>query len=69
MSNLKMLRRKKGWTQQELADRAGCTPSTVCNVERGANSAQIGTAILLCKALGCTLNDMFPEGGVKRGKG
>ena len=69
MSNLKTLRQKKGWTQQELADRAGYTRATVCNLERGANNALIETAIMLCKALGCTLNDMFPEGGDKRGEG
>jgi transcriptional regulator with XRE-family HTH domain len=35
MGNLKLLRTKKGWTQQDLADHAGVNVGTVSRLERG----------------------------------
>ena len=44
METIKELREKKGWTQLELANEIGVTPSTIYNWERGRFVPQIGRA-------------------------
>src|SRR5688572_13622788 len=44
-------RKEKGWTQSELADRAGLKAQTVSNVERGVQAPK-NSLLGLAKALG-----------------
>jgi transcriptional regulator with XRE-family HTH domain len=44
MSKLKKWREARGWTQQELADRAGCHVQYISAIERGARQAGMGLA-------------------------
>ena len=60
MPPLFFLRRLRGWSQQELADRAGLTRETISHLESGRQSPRRGTALLLAAALNCTPEALFP---------
>lgn len=68
MNKVKEFRKAKKWTQKQLGEASGTSAPTVCYVENGDNCS-ISTAISIAKALGVTLNDLFPEGGENRGEG
>lgn len=50
-----------GMSQAELARRAGVAQAVVSYIENGKhkNCATIYSAVRICKALGCTLDDLF----------
>lgn len=47
-------RQARGWTQEELADRAGLAPVQVSRVERGVREVRLTTLLRLVSALGTT---------------
>jgi tetratricopeptide (TPR) repeat protein len=49
---LRTRRRAAGWTQQELADRAGVSARSLSDLERGVRKPYPGTAVRLAEALG-----------------
>ena len=46
-------------TQQELADRAGCTRQTIVALEQGKYVPSLSLAFRIAKALGASLEDVF----------
>jgi transcriptional regulator with XRE-family HTH domain len=56
---LKDLRFRAGLTQQELADEAGTTQTTVARIERAAVEPEVTTIRKLAKALGVTPGDLL----------
>lgn len=52
------LRKQKGFTQEELAEKAGFHRSYFWDVEQGRN-VSIKTLYKIAKALGITLSDFF----------
>jgi transcriptional regulator with XRE-family HTH domain len=58
-SNVRELRGHRGWTQRELAERAGLHPSAVGMVERGMRVPRADTAFRLGGALGVPLDKLF----------
>jgi transcriptional regulator with XRE-family HTH domain len=46
-------RRALGWSQFELAERAGCDPQSIHRVEAARNSPSLDRVFLLADALGC----------------
>lgn len=52
---IQSLRRKRSWTQSELADKAGVTQTTVSRVESGKFDVSMRTVAKLLKALGATI--------------
>ena len=59
MSNrIKELRMAKGWSQEELADRAGICTQSVIRYE-GGHFGQLWVALAICKALGKYLDEVF----------
>jgi transcriptional regulator with XRE-family HTH domain len=50
--NLKRLRRERGLSQEELADRAGLNRNYVGMIERQENAATVDTLEALAEALG-----------------
>ena len=54
-------RRRKGLSQQQLADRLGVSRQTVNTIESGDYNPTIRLCVGICKALGLTLNDLFWE--------
>lgn len=60
---LRQLRRLKGWTQQELARRAGVTEQTVVRLEAGQGEPRVSTMRAVAEALGVEIRqvDEFRE--------
>jgi transcriptional regulator with XRE-family HTH domain len=56
---LKDLRFRAGLTQQELADKAGSTQTTVARIERDAVEPEVTTIRKLARALGVSPGDLL----------
>ena len=50
-------------TQEELANRAGCTRQTIIALEQGKYVPSIELGFKIAKAFGVTLEDVFQYGG------
>ena len=63
MRNLKMKFRRieLEMSQTELARRAGVTRQTIGMIEAGEFNPSIKLCVAICRALECTLNDLFWE--------
>jgi transcriptional regulator with XRE-family HTH domain len=57
LKNLRNIRRWRGLSQTEVADRTGLTQGRVSAIELGASVGE-GTASRLAKALSCRVEDM-----------
>lgn len=63
MFKLKEIRKAKGLTLQELADKSGVKIETIRSLEYEINNpsnAKISTLIKLAKALKCKVRDFYP---------
>lgn len=58
-NKIKELRISRGWSQQKLADAAGVSQLMISRCERGVVFPSIGTCLLICKALGKYLDEVF----------
>lgn len=56
--NLKAKRKKIGLTQSQVEEKVGVCAETICAWERGYYIPKMDSAILVAKALGCTLDEM-----------
>lgn len=56
-------RLRRGWTQQELADRAEVSRQTVISLERGRYNPSIILAFKLARLLDMQIEDLFLYGG------
>lgn len=54
MHKLRLLRERKGWTQQDLAHEAGVSASSVANIEQNTTSPTLATRRKLLQALGAS---------------
>lgn len=52
-------RRELGLTQQQVADRAGVGQHTVSDIETGRHIPRVDVAILIARALGSTVEELF----------
>jgi transcriptional regulator with XRE-family HTH domain len=59
-ARIQLARRKRRWTLQELADRAGVTAVTMRKVERGDPSVRLGIAFEAATLTGVPLFDPDP---------
>lgn len=57
--NLRRLRGAKGWTQHELARRAGIKLAHISTLEKPDANPKLETILSLMEALGCTANDLI----------
>lgn len=55
---LRELRESAGWTQVQLAERAGLHPQGIVKLERGEREPSFATALALADALGVTCIDL-----------
>jgi transcriptional regulator with XRE-family HTH domain len=66
--NLAALRESRMWTQVQLAEEAGVSPTTVSGIENGRISRpHFGTVRKLAVALGVEPEDLLPRPGTLRG--
>lgn len=59
MTALYEYRKRKGWTQRELAERLGVTTPTITQYETGARKPDIVTLKKLAKLLDCTTDQLL----------
>ena len=57
-SNVKTLRKKKGWSQTDLADKTGTTLSHINKIETGKYKPSFEALVALAKALEVSLDDL-----------
>ena len=58
-TSLSKMRGHKGWTQEELADRAGVARDIVAKIERQTRNPTLDVLDRLARALGCSAADFF----------
>ena len=56
--NVRKLRKKKGWSQDEFADRSGLHRGHVGEIERGETNVTLQTLNTLKDTLGCRIVDL-----------
>ena len=62
LKNLKELRKKKGWTQEKLAQEAGISFHTLIKIERGnIKSPRLETLIKLAGALDVSIDELVTK--------
>lgn len=54
-------RRKRGWTQQELADKSGISRVSIGYVEAGSRNLSLGTLEKLASAFGLNVDIKFKK--------
>ncbi|WP_284504126.1 helix-turn-helix transcriptional regulator [Caballeronia sp. ATUFL_F2_KS9A] len=60
-SNLKVLRGKRGMSQEKLADRAGLHRTQLSVIERGQSNVMVDTLVALAEALGVDAVELLVE--------
>lgn len=59
-NNLSEVRKDKGLTQEELAEKSGISRVTIANIERGVvTNLKISTMLSLANALDSTVEEIF----------
>ena len=58
---IKEVRQTKGLTQEQLAERAGVSPSYISVIERGIKSPQLDTFVPVCNALGVSADALLMD--------
>ncbi len=58
MQTIRQLREAKGWTQLQLANAAGVTPSTIYNWERGRFEPKASQLRAVARALGISSDEI-----------
>lgn len=58
---IKELRSRRGLTLEELADRSGCTPGFISQVERNQAVPSVTTLYAIASVLGVKVTDFFPD--------
>lgn len=59
---MKELRSKRGLTLEEVAEKSGCTPGFLSQLERNKAAPSITTLYSIAEALGVTITDFLPDG-------
>jgi len=61
-NRVKLRRLQKGWTQSDLASRAGISRAAVSAIEVNRLSPSVAAALALANALACSVEDLFGTG-------
>lgn len=65
-NRLKIFRQRRGWSQEELARRAGISRAAVSAIEIERLVPSVAAAIALATVLDCRVEDLFGAGGSQR---
>jgi putative transcriptional regulator len=58
-NNLKLMRKEKKLSQQQLADLVGVSRNTISSIETGQFNPTAKLALVLCIALECKFEELF----------
>jgi transcriptional regulator with XRE-family HTH domain len=58
-TNMKRLRKERGWSQEALADEAGLDRTYISGIERQVKNPTITVVERVAKALTCSLGDIL----------
>ncbi len=58
---IKDIRNRKGFTQEELAEKIDINPKYLSSIERGKENPTLNTLIKLSESLNVNLNDIFHQ--------
>lgn len=57
--NVRKIRKQRGYSQEELADRAHLHRTYLGGVERGERNVALKNIVAISAALGCSIGDLF----------
>ncbi len=60
-SNIKSIRKKANFTQEQFSEKLGVTPQFLSSVERGTAGISLNTAINICNITKCSPNRLFKD--------
>ena len=58
---IQVIRKSKGFTQQQFAEKIGLSTNYISDIERGKSSARLDKLVLIINTLGCTADDVFAD--------
>lgn len=58
---LRAMREKAGYSQEELADRAGLHRTYISQIERGLKSPSLNSLVGIARALGVRISELFVD--------
>ncbi|MDA2912900.1 helix-turn-helix transcriptional regulator [Acidobacteriia bacterium AH_259_A11_L15] len=58
-NRVRALRRRRGWSQEELASRAGIHPTYLGGIERGERNPALANIAAIARALGVPVRKLF----------
>jgi len=58
-NRVRMLRKSKGWSQEEFADQCGLHRTYIGAIERGERNVSLNNIHAIAKALGLSVKDLF----------
>lgn len=64
--NIIRLRKRRGWSQEDLADKAGLHVNSIKLIETDGSEGHLETRRAIAGALGCTLSDLYKEANQKK---
>ncbi len=59
--NIQKFRKKKGYTQEQLAEMVSLSPSYLSAIERGVYQLSLEPLVEIMNCLDCTADDLFAE--------
>ncbi len=57
--NIRRIRKQKGLIQEYVAQKAGITPSMLCQIEKGSKNLTLQRGKAIADVLECTLEEFF----------
>ena len=56
---IKMHRARLDWTQEQLAEKVGCTRQTIISIEKNRYTPSVELAMKIARTLGMTVDELF----------
>lgn len=58
---IQKIRREKGYTQQQFAEKIGLSTNYLSDIERGKSSARLDKLVAIINSLECSADDIFSD--------
>lgn len=60
-TNIRKIRKQRGMTLKNLAEKVGVTVQCISNYEQGIRTVNLPTAAIIAAALNCTVDDLIEK--------